>query len=354
MFRCRLLFWGSLRVLLAGILFFFHSAAASAAESEGEKKEREVKVGVRFSNGDEAYFRKCADIEAAAQEGRVTSESSSDCLGLTPLHVAVAGYPEKIESMIEAGADPAVRTTRGLTPLHVAVQNGHYAAAKTLLENGANPEARTDTGVTPLHALYGAECGSCDDRPESEETRLNIASLLIARGADVDVRDDSGATPLHYAAMDVLDAADKITELVGAFRADASLKDNHGVPISFYAAAAGNTAAAERVRVLAGQLPDETDDSGLGKDEWVEKIQAEIDVKMAAFTIQYITRKISAVVGIQYGWWSNALCNAVGGMICSVSCTPAAAGTPLLYGVCVTSCTFFIASPICHAETAMY
>lgn len=106
--------------------------------------------------------------------------------------------------------------------------------------------------------------------------------------------------------------------------------------------------SSERARLLAKQDKSQTDNEGLGKDDWVEETKKRIERKREENPLEFITRKIpSNLAGIQFSWWADSMCNAVGGVICSLSCSPAAGLGPLGYGVCVMSCSYFIVSPLC-------
>jgi cytohesin len=51
----------------------------------------------------------------------------------TALHVAAAhGYVRSARSLLDAGADPAARTSDGLTPADMATANGHHDLVKIL------------------------------------------------------------------------------------------------------------------------------------------------------------------------------------------------------------------------------
>ena len=77
--------------------------------------------------------------------------------GETPLFSAAAAGKEKcVRALLEAGADPDVRTSdqnprKGWTPLMQAAQQGNGAVVGTLLEFGANPHlGDKKNGVTAL------------------------------------------------------------------------------------------------------------------------------------------------------------------------------------------------------------
>jgi ankyrin repeat protein len=66
------------------------------------------------------------------------------------------------------------------------VRISNYDRIEELLEKGANANARDDYGGMPLHVA-------------TAWGRVDIVKLLIKKGVDVDVKNNSGLTPLHMA-----------------------------------------------------------------------------------------------------------------------------------------------------------
>jgi len=106
----------------------------------------------------------------------------------TALHVVTdwPGYfpngPQIVDVLIEAGANPNVRTTGrgeetpGLgseTPLHYAASSDDADVAAALIDGGADLETPDGSIGTPLDNAVGYAC-------------WNVARLLVARGARVD------------------------------------------------------------------------------------------------------------------------------------------------------------------------
>ena len=115
--------------------------------------------------------------------------------GLTPLHEAV-DVPDGLNTVIallRAGGDPNAKalhnwktgySPRGLgeTPLHHAARHDAYpATVSVLLDAGAAPNARSLDGSTPLH-LAG---------------HIGVFRRLLNAGADPNARTVDGYTPLH-------------------------------------------------------------------------------------------------------------------------------------------------------------
>jgi len=109
-----------------------------------------------------------------------------DGFGLSPLHYAVAaGRTELIPLLVRAGADVEARgSRRGCTPLFYA--SGHPTALRALLDAGADPNAKATRGHTALHSA--AEMGFRD-----------AAEILLEYGARTDLPDSEGRTPIDLA-----------------------------------------------------------------------------------------------------------------------------------------------------------
>ena len=95
---------------------------------------------------------------------------------------------DKINAILDKGANVNARDDSQKTPLHWACGYGHMEVAMALVDRGADLDARNDSQRTPLHiACY------------SGHIELTIA--LVDRGADNNARDVYQRTPLHYACI---------------------------------------------------------------------------------------------------------------------------------------------------------
>lgn len=110
--------------------------------------------------------------------------------GWPPLVVASRGdkgeHPEKIQALLELGADVNVRDYKGKTALHRAATAGFLGSMEVLLEHGADIDAADEKGETPLFDAVRAG-------------RAAAVSLLLERGADPAAANDKGGTPVALA-----------------------------------------------------------------------------------------------------------------------------------------------------------
>jgi ankyrin repeat protein len=114
--------------------------------------------------------------------------------------------------LLQQGADLEARDQRGWTPLHAAAERGRREAAEFLLDKGADPKATDQDGQTPLHLA----AGRANDK---------VIKLLVARGADPLARDQSQKTPLHKAEEENQKETAKLLVSLGA---DIQAEDSFG------------------------------------------------------------------------------------------------------------------------------
>ena len=99
--------------------------------------------------------------------------------------------------LLEAGADPTKRSTRGgWFPLLFAAEQAHTELCAALLASGAQSDLNraNNVGVMPLHCACRSGCTS---------NIIECVALLLSRGAAVNARDRSGSTPLYYATQNL-------------------------------------------------------------------------------------------------------------------------------------------------------
>ena len=117
--------------------------------------------------------------------------------GDTALHVAAAGYRERvIRVLLARGAPVDAANRRGAQPLHYASDGApgstHWnpeaqaAVIGMLVDAGADPNALDRDGIAPIHRAVRTRCAAA------------VAALINA-GADPHLRSGRGSTPIQLA-----------------------------------------------------------------------------------------------------------------------------------------------------------
>lgn len=124
------------------------------------------------------YLKKGAEIDAVGGE-----------LHSTPLHWATRqGHTQIIVSLMQYGADPAIRDGEGCSCLHLAAQFGHTAIVGYLIAKGQNVNTQDSNGMTALMWSSYRTSG------------IEPSRLLITLGASFTMTDNiHGNTALHWA-----------------------------------------------------------------------------------------------------------------------------------------------------------
>ena len=98
-----------------------------------------------------------------------------------------AGNLERMQQLLDEGADLQVLDRTGSTPLHRTARAGHADIGRALRADGAEVNTGTPEGTTPLHATVRGG-------------HAEITEVLLSAGADVLSKESFGDTPLHVAA----------------------------------------------------------------------------------------------------------------------------------------------------------
>ena len=243
-------------LLLVSVLSILAVPAASNASSEDDEMLRATIIGPELPrdgkrvahlldeganpNVRDQFGRTAVHYAAGEQTGiggtgailNLLLARGGDCCykdrqGDTPFHLAVAegikgladyaDIQNRIQRLLEHGADPDETNRRGYTPLHFSAKSrsrNHGAAlVNNLLQAAADPDRAADDGNTPLHLAAGASTildrGHGHDLfSQSDLTSNSIAAFaddafiiraLLAADANPNAANAAGMTPLLIA-----------------------------------------------------------------------------------------------------------------------------------------------------------
>lgn len=281
------------RIFVTALLFIQQGVFATALpqlqsplQSSGFDMGDYVVIGVQYPDGTVRKFDGCNQVLHDATLGKILSPGSANCFGATPLHLAASESPDSIPFLLKRGANIEARMERGLTPLHLAISVGQIESVKLLLEEGANVNTESTDGETLLHTLYVNRCGLC--KPEE---RRQLTRLLLDFGLALDDTDNNDSTALHYAVM--LEDSNGAVDDLASLGADFSIKDDDGTPLWFYASLRDEKVA-DKVRLLAGDSINSTNDYDKDRDTWVRETKESIDSVSEDFVLTPVVRRTHA------------------------------------------------------------
>lgn len=116
--------------------------------------------------------------------------------GWPPLVYACRGdnreHPDKVQELLDMGADVDVRNYKGKTALHYAAKAGFSKVINLLIKNEATVDATDDNGETPLFEAIRSTIKN------GEKQRAALEALLL-KGANPNLKNRKGLTPLQVA-----------------------------------------------------------------------------------------------------------------------------------------------------------
>jgi len=129
-------------------------------------------------------------------------------LDIQLLYASGRGDLNKVEELLDNGADKDAKNDYGLSPLMYASSNGETEVVKLLLDSDADKNAESNDGRSPL--LMASQFGYTE-----------VVKLLLEYGADKEAKSSAGQTPL------ILASSNRHTETV-------KLLLEHGANINTY------------------------------------------------------------------------------------------------------------------------
>ena len=140
------------------------------------------------------------------------------------LNAASNGVLEKVQQLVEAGANINWKGKNDVTPLMMASQKGYLRVVEYLVQNGANIEDKDKQGLNSL--LYA-----------TDKNRLNVVEYLLDKGANSNVTNKKGQTPLNLA---ISNNYEPMADLLIYKGANVNQADNFGLTPLLTASMMGN------------------------------------------------------------------------------------------------------------------
>lgn len=224
------------------------------------------------SKASQRKFLEMVTSNAVGQVAKMTEKGidpnfHDDKTGETPLSVAVTkeNSPELIIALVNGGALLDYRTREGLSAVHKAALAGKAESIKTLLDFGASPNYKDSKGLTPLFysVLHGGNPYCCEillndhaelhvvDHQGKQEIHLACKNGLVQHlehllfyGAEINARTESGNTALHVAALNNQEECARVLLFRGAKKNILNFANQSAYEV---AAVSGNKVLAELI-----------------------------------------------------------------------------------------------------------
>lgn len=198
-----------------------------------------------------------------------------EATGETPLTIAVTmeRSEDVLKILVNGGAHLDFRNRNGFTPVHRAVQKGNVRSLDILLDLGASPNSKDSRGLTPLYysivtdseahvtELLLKDCAEVTPVDSQgwglihhacRHGRVRSLKLLLLYGANIMLVNEAGNTPLHVSALYHQEACALMLMDRGA---DRGFKNKANQTPFQVAILANNFELAEVIRNHSGPIP---------------------------------------------------------------------------------------------------